>query len=55
MADNYAFTPGSGATGAADDVGGVLYPRVDRGSDQHDAGCGACHVSTGDERWFPVD
>lgn len=28
MADNYAFTPGSGATGAADDIGGVLYPRV---------------------------
>lgn len=28
MADNYAFTPGVGATGAADDIGGVLYPRV---------------------------
>lgn len=28
MADNYAFTPGTGATGAADDIGGVLYPRV---------------------------
>lgn len=28
MADNLAITPGSGATGAADDVGGVLYPRV---------------------------
>lgn len=28
MADNFAFTPGSGATGAADDIGGVLYPRV---------------------------
>jgi hypothetical protein len=28
MADNFAFTPGSGATGAADDIGGVLHPRV---------------------------
>ena len=28
MADNVAFTPGSGATGAADDIGGVFYPRV---------------------------
>jgi hypothetical protein len=28
MSDNFDFTPGSGATGAADDVGGVLYPRV---------------------------
>jgi hypothetical protein len=28
MADNFAFTPGSGATAAADDVGGVLYPRA---------------------------
>lgn len=28
MADNFAFTPGNGATGAADDIGGVLYPRV---------------------------
>jgi len=28
MADNFAFTPGVGGTGAADDVGGVLYPRV---------------------------
>jgi hypothetical protein len=28
MADNFAFTPGSGATGAADDVSGVLYQRV---------------------------
>jgi hypothetical protein len=27
MADNYAFTPGTGATGAADDIGGILYPR----------------------------
>jgi hypothetical protein len=28
MTDNFDFTPGSGKTGAADDVGGVLYPRV---------------------------
>src|SRR5437588_11168431 len=28
MADNFSFTPGTGSTGAADDVGGVLYPRV---------------------------
>jgi len=28
MADNVGYTPGSGATIAADDVGGVLYQRV---------------------------
>lgn len=28
MVDNVAFTPGSGATGATDDIGGVHYPRV---------------------------
>lgn len=28
MVDNFAFTEGSGKTGAADDIGGVLYPRV---------------------------
>lgn len=28
MADNFAFTEGSGKTGAADEIGGVLYPRV---------------------------
>lgn len=28
MADNFTFTAGSGSTGAADDIGGVLYPRV---------------------------
>jgi hypothetical protein len=28
MADNFAFTPGSGASAAADDIGGVLYPRA---------------------------
>lgn len=28
MADNFTFTQGTGSTGAADDIGGVLYPRV---------------------------
>lgn len=28
MADNVGITPGSGATAAADDIGGVLYQRV---------------------------
>lgn len=28
MADNFTFTEGTGATGAADDVGGVYYPLV---------------------------
>lgn len=28
MADNFSFTAGSGLTGAADDIGGVLFPRV---------------------------
>lgn len=28
MADNFSFTEGSGKTGAADDIGGVLHPRV---------------------------
>ncbi len=28
MADNIGYTPGSGATIAADDIGGVLYQRV---------------------------
>jgi hypothetical protein len=28
MADNYAFTPGTGSTGASDDIGGVHYPRA---------------------------
>lgn len=28
MPDNFDFTPGSGATGAADNIGGVLHPRV---------------------------
>src|SRR3954467_11087345 len=28
MADNFPFTPGSGSTGAAKDIAGVLYPKV---------------------------
>lgn len=28
MADNVGYTPGSGATVAADDIGGVLYQRI---------------------------
>lgn len=28
MADNFDFTPGTGAIGAADEIGGVKYPRV---------------------------
>lgn len=28
MADNFSFTEGAGKTGAADDVSGVLYPRI---------------------------
>lgn len=28
MVDNFSFSEGSGKTGAADDIGGVLYPRV---------------------------
>ncbi len=28
MADNYAFTPGTGSIGASDDIGGVQFPRV---------------------------
>lgn len=31
MADNVNFTPGTGATGATDDIGGVHYPRVKLG------------------------
>lgn len=43
MADNYAFTQGSGTTGAADDVGGVLYPRAKLA---HGADGSATDVST---------
>lgn len=54
MADNVAFTPGSGATGAADDIGGVYYPRVKiaLGADGTavDAVAGAGNVGTGVQR-----
>ncbi len=54
MADNFDFTPGSGKTGSADDVGGVLYPRVklDLGADGvgTPAVAGAGVVSTGVQR-----
>lgn len=33
MADNVGYTPGSGATIAADDIGGVLHQRVKLGAD----------------------
>jgi hypothetical protein len=36
VADNFAFTPGTGATGAAQDIGGTLYPKV-VGAAAHDA------------------
>jgi len=54
MADNVAFTPGSGATGATDDIGGVHYPRVKiaLGADGSavDAVAGAGAVSTAVQR-----
>lgn len=54
MADNYAITAGSGTTKAADDVGGVLYPRfkLSLGADGSavDAVAGAGAVSTGVQR-----
>ena len=54
MADNVAFTPGSGATGATDDIGGVHYPRVKLalGADgvAVDAVAGAGVVGTGVQR-----
>lgn len=54
MADNVAFTPGTGATGATDDIGGVHYPRVKLalGGDgtANDAVAGAGAVSTGVQR-----
>jgi hypothetical protein len=43
MADNYAFTAGSGTTAAADDIGGVLHPRAKM---QHGADGSATDVST---------
>jgi hypothetical protein len=54
MADDVPFTPGSGATGAADDIGGVYYPRVklSLGADGTavDAIAGAGAVGTGVQR-----
>ena len=54
MVDNVAFTPGTGATGAADDIGGVYYPRVklSLGADGSavDAVAGAGAVSTAVQR-----
>lgn len=54
MADNFDFTEGSGKTGAADDVSGVLYPRVklDLGTDGAAAPAlaGAGAVATGVQR-----
>lgn len=54
MADNVAFTPGTGATGAADDIGGVYYPRVKLGlgadGTANDAVAGAGAVDTGTQR-----
>lgn len=54
MADNVAFTPGSGATGATDDIGGIHYPRVkpSLGADGSatDAVGGAGAVSAGVQR-----
>lgn len=43
MADNYTFTQGAGTSGAADDVGGVLYPRAKLA---HGADGSATDVST---------
>lgn len=37
MADNFAFTPGAGASGAAEDIGGVLYQFVKLVSGVHEA------------------
>lgn len=54
MADNIAVTPGSGATVAADDIGGVLFQRVKLalGADGTgvDASAGAGAVGTGVQR-----
>lgn len=54
MADNIAVTPGSGATVAADDIGGVLHQRVkiSLGADGSavDAVAGAGAVGTGVQR-----
>lgn len=54
MADNVGITPGTGATVAADDIGGVLHQRVKLGLGADgtavDAVAGAGVVSTGTQR-----
>lgn len=54
MADNVGYTPGVGATVAADDIGGVLHQRVkiSLGADgvANDASAGAGTVGTGTQR-----
>lgn len=54
MADNLAVTPGSGATVAADDIGGVLHQRIKLGLGADgtavDAVAGAGAVGTGVQR-----
>ncbi len=54
MADNFTFTAGSGVTGAADDVGGILFAKVklDLGTDGVSAPAlaGAGAVATGVQR-----
>lgn len=54
MADNVAITPGTGATIAADDIGGVLHQRVklSLGADgtANDASAGAGAVGAGTQR-----
>lgn len=54
MADNVTFTPGAGATGATDYIGGIHYPRVKTslGADgtANDAVAGAGPVGTGVQR-----
>lgn len=54
MVDNVGFTPGTGATGATDDIAGVHYPRVKIGlgadGTANDAVAGAGAVGTGVQR-----
>jgi hypothetical protein len=49
MADNVGYTPGSGATVAADDIGGVLYQRV-----KPVAGVDGVAVDVSDDAPLPV-
>jgi len=50
MADNVGYTPGSGASIAADDVGGVLYQRVKLA-----AGVDGTATDVSDANPMPVD